>query len=116
MCICTSAPDILRVDSSNVDVLNNDVGNAISQTQTLALDHARCALADDTLVALDTDGSECRLVVVDGDLWRRALEVGAPIVCDSLVSDPGSGSDSSSFLCLTLNSSLVCVRHRGPGI
>ena len=53
-----------------MDILDDDVGHAIGQTQTLSLDDTSRALADDALVALDLDARDTSLVVGNGDLWR----------------------------------------------
>lgn len=82
----TSTPNVARVQSSDVDILDDDVGHAVGETQTLALDDTSGALADDALVALDLDAGETSLVVGDADLGGRGLVVVAPVVCFSLVS------------------------------
>jgi hypothetical protein len=45
----------LRVDLGNADVLDDDVLDAASHAETLALHNTLGALADDRLVALDGD-------------------------------------------------------------
>ena len=50
-----TTPDVLRVDLGSTDVLDDDVLNAASHTETLALHNTLGALADDRLVALDGD-------------------------------------------------------------
>lgn len=82
----TSTPNVARVQSSDVDILNDDVGHAIGQTQTLALDDTSGALADDALVALDLNTGETSLVIGDADLGGRGLVVVAPVVYGVLVS------------------------------
>lgn len=86
-----TAPHVLRVDLSEVDVLDDNVLNAIGHVDTLALDDTGGALADQGLVGLDLDRVPGSLVVCDGaDGWRAGLVVLAPLEVETSISDPSS--------------------------
>lgn len=52
-----AAPDILRVQLSEVHVLDDDVLGTVRKTDSFAADYAFGAFADDALVGADVDGS-----------------------------------------------------------
>ena len=61
-----AAPDVLRVELGDVDVLYDDVG-AAGYAEAFAADHAGGAFADDGLVVLDVDRGHACGVVGYGD-------------------------------------------------
>lgn len=95
-----STPDVLGVDIRDSDVLNDDVLRAADNTQTLALDNAGAALADQGFVRIDSDAENTGFVVADADLGGVGLVVVAPRVqVDGHlalgVSTPGSAAGSA---------------------
>jgi len=75
-----TTPNVLGVELANGDVLDDDVGNAASKAQALSEEHTLLSVTDDGLVALDLDGVEGSLVVLDVDAGSIGLVVGAPVV------------------------------------
>lgn len=75
-----AAPDVLRVEVRDVDVLDNHVLGTVGDTQSLALNHTRRPDADDRLVAADVDALDTSLVVGNGDggSTRTGIAVRAP--------------------------------------
>lgn len=75
-----TTPDVFRVDISEVDILNDNVLDAVGHVDTLALDDTGGALADQGLVGLDLDRVPGSLVISDGADSRGAgLVVLAPL-------------------------------------
>lgn len=74
-----SSPDKLRVELSDVNVLDNDV-LGVDDTETLAADDTLGANTDQRLVGADGDAQNAGLVVLDVDLGGVGLVVGAPAV------------------------------------
>lgn len=73
-----SAPDVLRVEFRDVDVLEDDVLCPTDETETLASDHTLVADTDDRLVGLDVNGIGGRNVIGDRHRWiAGATPVGA---------------------------------------
>lgn len=58
-----TTPDVLRVQLSDVNVLNNDIADTILQSQTLAPNDTRAANANDGLVRRHIDALDGSLVV-----------------------------------------------------
>jgi hypothetical protein len=75
-----AAPDVLRVEVGDVDVLDDDVLDAADHPDALALDDALVANADEGLVGLDGDTENTGLVVLDAHLGGAGLLPGAPVV------------------------------------
>ena len=75
-----AAPNVLRVEVGDVDVLDDDVPDAADHPDTLALDDALVANADEGLVGLDGDTENAGLVVLDAHLGGAGLLPGAPFV------------------------------------
>jgi hypothetical protein len=90
-----TAPNVLRVELANGDVLDDNVGNATSKTQALSKKHATLASTNDGLVALDLDRVESSLVVADINARSAGLVIGAPVI---LVN--GDLKNIKSALCL----------------
>lgn len=75
-----STPDVLGVDIRDSDILDDDVLCATDDAQTLALDDAGAALADQGFVRVDGDAEHAGVVVADADLGGVGLVVVAPRV------------------------------------
>ncbi len=76
-----TTPDVLRVDLSETNVLDNDVLDVAGHADTLALDNTLAALTDQRLVGFYSHSEHTSLVVGDAaDLGSAGLVVGAPIV------------------------------------
>ena len=75
-----TTPDVLGVELADGDVLDDNVGNAVSKTQALSEEHTLLSVTEDGLVALNQDGVEGSLVVFDGDARSIGLVVGAPVI------------------------------------
>lgn len=69
-----TAPDVLRVELGDMDVLHDDVLDA-GKAEAFSADYALGAFADDGFVGLDIDGRDSSFVVRDGDC--RIVGVGA---------------------------------------
>lgn len=75
-----TTPDVFRVDVGEVDILNDNVLDAVGHVDTLALDDTGGALADQGLVGLDLDRVPGSLVISDGaDSCGAGLVVLAPL-------------------------------------
>lgn len=75
-----TAPHVLGVDLGEVDVLDDDVLDAVGHVHALALDDTGGALADQGLVGLDLDRVPRSLVICDGaDRGGAGLVVLAPL-------------------------------------
>jgi hypothetical protein len=92
-----AAPDVLRVELGDVNVLDDYVFDAVGEPDTLALDHTFRARADDCLVRGDHDRVETSLIVSDGRGGRIGLVVSTPIV----LVDGGLAAGASSPRCAT---------------
>lgn len=76
-----TTPDILRVDVSDSDVLDDDVLGAADDTDTTALNDTGTALANKRLVGVDGDTENTGLVVGDAGHFRGVgLVVVAPVI------------------------------------
>lgn len=101
--VCTSqsdrvtAPDVLRVELGDVDVLNDYIGNAIGKPDALALDDTFRTRADDRLVRGDHDRVKTSLIVGDRGGGRIGLVVSAPVV----LVDGGLAAGASTPGCTT---------------
>lgn len=73
-----TTPDVLGVELADGDVLDDNVGNAASKTQTLSKKHTLLSITNDGLVALDLNRVERGLVVLDVNACGAGLVVGAP--------------------------------------
>ena len=93
-----TTPDVLGVDVSEADVLDDDVLGAGDDTDTLALDNTLGALADQGLVGANGHTEHTGLVVLDaGDLGGVGLVVIAPsVLVDSLLAGGGSAPGSAT--------------------
>jgi len=72
-----TAPNVVRVELGDLDVLDDDVVGAGNNTETLALDHTAAALADDGLLGSNSDAENTSVVVVDAGLRGVGLVVRA---------------------------------------
>jgi len=72
-----TAPDVLGVELADSDVLDDNVGNATSKTQSLSEKNTALSIPNDGLVALDLNGVERSLVVADINARGIGLVVGA---------------------------------------
>lgn len=75
-----TTPDVLGVQFRDADVLDDDVLDAVGHAKTLALDHARGAIAEDGLVRSHLDGGETSVVVGDAHGGSIGLVVVTPAV------------------------------------
>lgn len=76
-----TAPDVLRVQVRDLDVLNDDVVDAVGHAEALALDDTLAALTDDGLVGGDLNTCDTGSVVGDGvDSGSVRLVVVAPVI------------------------------------
>ena len=75
-----STPDVLRVELSDVNVLNNDVLGSVGHAETLSTNNTLGSNTDDGLVGANVDGADSGLVVCDGDALDTcsSVSVGAP--------------------------------------
>lgn len=62
-----AAPDVLRVELRDVDVLDDDVLCAVGDVQALAAEDAGGSRADDRLVGADGEAGDTGFVVCDLD-------------------------------------------------
>lgn len=92
-----TTPDVLRVELSDVDVLDNDVRNTVCHPNSLALDDTVRARANDSLVGGNHDGVESSFVVRNRGRRRIGLVVPAPIV----LVDGGLAASASAPRCTT---------------
>ena len=105
-----TTPDVLRVDLSETNVLDNDVLDVASHADTLALDDTLGALSDQRLVGLDSDAEHTSLIVGDAaDLGSIGLVVVAPsvLVNGDLASGAGTPWAATGGGSLTLSASEV---------
>jgi hypothetical protein len=75
-----STPDILRVDISNRDVLDDDILGTANNPQTLTLDDTGAALADQGLVGVHSDTKNTSIIIANPGLSHTGLVVIAPRV------------------------------------
>ena len=75
-----TTPNVLGVELADGNVLDDDVGNATCKTQALSEKHTLLSITDDGLVALDLDGVQGSLVVLDVNARGIGLIVGAPVI------------------------------------
>lgn len=75
-----TTPNVLWVEIGNVNVLNDNVGCAANNTQTLALDDSLAAVAEDGLVGCNHHAEDGSVVVSDSDRRGIRLVVAAPVV------------------------------------
>ena len=92
-----AAPDVLRVELGDVNVLDDDVLDTVGKSDALALDDTFRARADDRFVRGYHDRIETSLVVSDRSGWCIGLIVSAPIV----LVDGGLAARASSPWCAT---------------
>ena len=94
-----AAPDVLRVELGDVDVLDDDVVDAADEAEPLALDDALVADADDGLVGADVDAQLGRVVVGHRHLGCVRLVVVAPVVLvDARLAPRGRAVGRAPFL------------------
>lgn len=74
-----SAPNILRVQFSNMDVLNNNILGSLD-IKTLALDDTIRTNTNDRLIRVDDNRVQARLIVANIDLGGIRLIVVTPII------------------------------------
>jgi hypothetical protein len=74
-----TTPNVLGVELADGDVLDDNVVNATSKTQALSEKHALLSVTNDGLVALDLNGVERSLVVLDINACSTGLVVRAPL-------------------------------------
>lgn len=75
-----TTPNVLGVELADGDVLDDNVGNTAGKTQALSEKHTLLSITNDGLVALDLDGVEGSLVVLDVNARGIGLVVAAPVV------------------------------------
>lgn len=75
-----TAPDVVRVQLGNLDVLDDNVVGAGNDAETLALDHTAATLTQDGLLGVDSDTKRACIVVGNGDRRSARLVVLAPVV------------------------------------
>lgn len=85
-----AAPNVLRVQFGDVDVLDDDVARAAADAEALAHNDAGIAYADDALVAGDVDGVLGRVVVGAVDPGARRI---AGILDPGLAFGGSAGAD-----------------------
>lgn len=90
-----STPDVLRVDVGDLDVLEDNVADAV-HAKTLA-NNLGVVLANDGLVAGDSDTEDTGVVVLDRGRGSVRLVVGAPVVLvDSKLASRSSAPGSTT--------------------
>lgn len=62
-----SAPDVLRVELRDVDVLDDDVLGSVGNTETLPANHSGSTDSDERLVRSEVDGRRASIVVSHSD-------------------------------------------------
>jgi hypothetical protein len=105
-----STPDVLRVDLSETDVLDNNVLDVASHADTLALNDTLASLTNQRLVGLDGDSKYTSLVVGDAaNLGGAGLVVVAPsiLVDGNLATGAGTPWTATGGGSLTLGTSEV---------
>lgn len=75
-----TTPNILRVQLSDVDVLDDDVAHSGGEIETGAFNDTRGPRANQGLVRGDDDRVQASLVISDRGGWRTGLVVAAPVV------------------------------------
>ena len=91
-----SAPDILRVDVGDLDVLQNDVLSPVDNSQAFTFDDTLGAIADDCLVRANGDTKSSSCIVGDARDGRCIwLVVLAPFV---LVNGSLASSTSTPYV------------------
>lgn len=96
-----TAPDVVRVQFGNLDVLDDDVAGTRNDTQTLALNHTAAALSDDGLLRSNSDAKDACIVVADTGRRSTGLVVLAPVILVDCklagrASSPGSTTSTRS--------------------
>ncbi|KFY13018.1 hypothetical protein V492_03540 [Pseudogymnoascus sp. VKM F-4246] len=90
-----AAPDVLRVEVRDVDVLDNHILGSIRHAESLPLNHTRRSDPDDGLIAPDIDAGDPGLVVRHGDGGRAgagvAVRAPARLVDGVLAAVAGAG-------------------------
>lgn len=71
-----TTPDILRIQFGDVNVLDDDIADAVGQAQSLAPNDTSSANADDGLVGGNIDALDRRLVVGTGGYRVAAAPIG----------------------------------------
>jgi hypothetical protein len=105
-----TTPDVLRVDLSETDVLDDNVLDVASHADTLALNNTLAALTNQRLVGLDSDSEYTSLVVGDAaNLGGAGLVVVAPsiLVDGNLATGAGTPWTATGGGSLTLGTSEV---------
>lgn len=93
-----TSPNVLRVQLSDVDVLNDDVLSALD-VKTLALDNTIGTDADNGLVRVDDNRVQSSLIVGNVDLRGVGLVVVAPaVLVDGLLAICSSAPRSTALL------------------
>lgn len=94
-----ATPDVLGVESSDVNVLNDDVLGTLGNVKALALDNTLAADTNKTLVGSNDDRVQCSLVIRDGCLGGVGLVVVAPaVLVDSNLAGGSSAVRSAASL------------------
>lgn len=92
-----TSPDVLRVEVGDHDVLDDDIGRAADDPQSLADNNTAAALTDKRLVAPHSDAQDASLVVRDRDLGCVRLVVCAPsILVDGCLAGGASAPGSTA--------------------
>lgn len=87
-----ATPDVLRVEGSDVNVLNDDVLGTLGNVKALPLDNTLAADTNKTLVGSNDNRVQRSLVILDADLGGVGLVVVAPAV---LVNSDLAGGSST---------------------
>lgn len=94
-----ATPDVLGVQLGDVNVLEDDVADAVGESQALATDDTRVTNTNNGLVRGDVDGAGAGIVVGDFDRTSVRLIVATPIVgVDGQLATGGSTPGSTARL------------------
>lgn len=69
-----TAPDVLRVEAGDMDVLDDDIAGAVADSEALALDNASTSYSNDALVAAHVE--RCAAGIIIGAAHERATRAG----------------------------------------
>jgi hypothetical protein len=75
-----TTPDQARVKVGDMDVLDNNILNSISETKTFAFDNALGTNTNDALIRADHDRVQAGLVILDSNLLSARVVISAPLI------------------------------------